>query len=216
MNRIAVMIVDDHAVVRDGLRALLTTRPEIEVVGAAADGVEAVHVAGQCHPDVVLMDLGMPRMDGVEATRRITALQSAPAVIVLTMSDDDTSVLAAIRAGARGYLLKDADGDDVVAAIHAGAAGQAVFGQGVAATVLGLLHTPPAKRDRPFAQLSQRELQVLELIAADLGNQTIGRRLGVSPKTVANTVSTILVKIGVPDRAHAVATAKTAGLGTNQ
>jgi DNA-binding NarL/FixJ family response regulator len=162
------------------------------------------------------MDLGMPRMDGVEATRRIATLPSAPAVIVLTMSDDDTTVLAAIRAGARGYLLKDADGDEVVAAIHAGAGGQAVFGQGVAATVLGLLHTPPAVQHRPFAQLSPRELQVLELIAANLGNQAIGRRLSVSPKTVANTVSTILVKLGVPDRAHAAATARTAGLGAHQ
>lgn len=186
------------------------------MVAVAADGVEAVQFTAQCSPNIVLMDLGMPRMDGVEATRRITTMQPAPVVIVLTMSDDDTSVLAAVRAGASGYLLKDADGDDVVAAIHAVAAGHAVFGQGVAGTVLGLLHSPPAQQGRPFTQLSHRELQVLDLIAADMGNQTISRRLGVSPKTVANTVSTILVKIGAPDRARAAATARAAGLGEPQ
>lgn len=213
MTPIRVMVVDDHAVVRDGLRALLATRADIDVVGVAADGVQAIHDVREVQPDVVLMDLGMPRMDGVEATRRISAQQPAPIVIVLTMSDDDTSVLAAVRAGARGYLLKDADGDEVVAAIHAVTGGQAVFGPGVAGTVLGLLHNPPARQDPPFKELSNRERQVLDLVADGLGNQAISRRLGVSTKTVANIVSTLLVKLEVPDRAHAAAKARAAGLG---
>jgi DNA-binding NarL/FixJ family response regulator len=213
MNPIKVMVVDDHAVVRDGLRALLATRTDIDVVGVAADGVQAIHVARECQPQVVLMDLGMPRMGGVEATRRITALQPAPIVIALTMSDEDTSVIAAVRAGARGYLLKDADGDEVVAAIHAVTGGQAVFGHGVASIVLGLLNTPPARQQPPFPELSNREREILSLVASGLGNQAIARRLAVSTKTVANTVSTVLVKLGVPDRAHAAAAARTAGLG---
>ena len=214
MNSIRVVIVDDHAVIRDGLSALLATRPDIDVVGVAADGVEAIAVAGECDPDVVLMDLGMPRMDGVEATRQlVSGRPKAPFVIVLTMSDDDTAVIAAIRAGARGYLLKDADGDEIVAAVHAVTGGQAVFGSGVAAKVLDLLHAPPARHRPPFEQLSRRELEVLELLAAGLGNQAISRRLGVSAKTVANSVSIVLVKLGVPDRAHAAARARAAGLG---
>lgn len=213
MSRIRVVVVDDHAVVRDGLRALLTIHEHIDVVGVAANGLQAIQVTRECQPDVVLMDLGMPQMGGVEATRRILSLDPTTHVIALTMSDDDTSVLAAIRAGARGYLLKDADGDEIVDAIRAVTAGQAIFGPGVAATVLGLLHTPPAHQQPPFPQLGNRERQVLDLIAAGLGNQAISRRLGITVKTVANTVSTILVKLEVTDRAGAAAKARTAGLG---
>jgi DNA-binding NarL/FixJ family response regulator len=209
------MIVDDHAVIRDGLSALLAGRPDMDVVGVAADGVQAIQVARDCRPDVVLMDLGMPRMDGVEATRQLASMRpKPPMMIVLTMSDDDTAVVAAVRAGARGYLLKDADGDEIVAAIHAVIGGQAVFGAGVAGTVLDLLHAPPAQREPPFKQLSHREREVLDLLAAGLGNQAISRQLGVSVKTVANTISTVLVKLEVPDRAHAAATGRAAGLGT--
>ncbi|MFC4944700.1 response regulator transcription factor [Pseudonocardia sp. GCM10023141] len=210
---VRVLLVDDHAVVRDGLRALLATRPDIEVVGVAADGVEAVHVARDCRPQAVLMDLAMPRMDGIEATRRIVAATDPPAVIVLTMSDDDASLLAAVRAGARGYLLKEADGADVVAAIHAVTAGQAVFGPGVAAAVLALLQAPPVRQPPPFPQLSGREREVLDRVAAGLANASIGAVLGLSPKTVANTVSLVLTKLGVPDRAAAAAQARAAGLG---
>jgi DNA-binding NarL/FixJ family response regulator len=161
------------------------------------------------------MDLGMPRMDGVEATRRILAMQPTPAVIVLTMSDDDDALLAAVRAGARGYLLKDADGEEVVAAIRAVTNGQAVFGPGIASSVLAMLHAPPVQRDPPFKQLTDRERQILNLVAAGWGNQTIARHLQVSSKTVANAVSAILVKLGCPDRAHAAEQARTAGLGVN-
>lgn len=214
MTGIRVMVVDDHAIVREGLQALLSTRADIDVVATAADGVQAIHAARECRPEVVLMDLGMPRLGGVEATRQITSLPEPPSVIVLTMTDDDVSILAAMRAGARGYLLKDADGDDVVTAIRAVAGGQVVFGSGAAGTVLELLHTPPARRERgPFDELSRRELEVLDLMATGLGNQSIGRRLGISAKTVANAVSTILVKLGVPDRGRAAEKARAAGLG---
>ena len=213
MNPIRLMVVDDHTVVRDGLRMLLSTREDIDVVGVAADGLQALEVARDCAPAAVLMDLNMPRMDGVEATRRLLAIAPATAIIALTMSDDDASLLAAVRAGVRGYLLKDSDGDDVVAAIHAVINGQVVFGSGISATVLGLLHTPPARQEPPFPELTGREREVLDLLAAGLGNQAISRRLAVSPKTVANTVSTILVRLGVPDRAHAAEKARAAGLG---
>jgi DNA-binding NarL/FixJ family response regulator len=213
MTGIPVVIVDDHAVVRQGLRALLDARDDIDVVGVAADGVESLDVVRRSGARVVLMDLGMPRMDGVEATRRLMAFAEPPAVIALTMSDDDTSLLAVVRAGARGYLLKDSDGDDVVAAIHAVTAGQVVFGSGIGAKVVALLHAPPVHQPPPFADLTDRERQVLDLVAAGLGNQAISQRLTVTPKTVANTISTVLVKLGVPDRARAAERARVAGLG---
>lgn len=213
MSPTRVVIVDDHAVVREGLRMLLATRSEIDVVGIAADGVQALEVARDSSPEVVLMDLNMPKMDGVEATRRLVAMTPTIRVIALTMSEDDTSLLAAVRAGVRGYLLKDSDGDDVVAAIHAVTSGQVVFGFGIAANVLGLLQNPPALEAPPFPELSHREREILGLLAEGLGNQAIGKRLAVSPKTVANAVSTILVKLGVPDRAHAATKARAAGLG---
>lgn len=213
MTPLRVVVVDDHAVVRDGLCALLGTDPGLEVVGVAADGVESLRVVRETRPQVVLMDLAMPRMDGIEATRRLTAADPAPAVLVLTMSDGDAALLAAIRAGARGYLLKDSEGSQVVAAIRAVAAGQAVFGPGVAPSVLALLHAPPAEQPYPFPALTSREREVLALLADGLGNQAIGRQLGVSPKTVANAVSAVVVKLGVPDRVAAADRARSAGIG---
>lgn len=213
MTALRVVVVDDHAVVRDGLRALLATDPGIDVVGVAADGAEAISVVRDTRPQVVLMDLTMPRMDGIEATRRLAAAENPPAVLVLTMSDGDAALLAAIRAGARGYLLKNTEGSQVIAAIRAVAAGQAVFGTGVAPAVLTLLHAPPAEQPYPFPELTHREREILALLADGLGNQTIGRLLGISPKTVANGVSAVLVKVGVPDRAAAAARARSAGLG---
>lgn len=207
-----VVVVDDHAVVREGLCALLGTRGDIDVVGVAANGIEALHVVRETQPDVVLMDLGMPRMDGVEATRRIAAGTPAPAVLVLTMSGSDTALLSAVRAGARGYLLKHSEGHHVISALHAVAAGQAVFGPGVAPSVLTLLHTPPAQQPPPFPQLTDREREILGHVGDGLGNQAIAARLAVSPKTIANVVSAILDKLGVTDRATAAARAQSAGL----
>ncbi|WP_223167445.1 response regulator [Nonomuraea sp. SYSU D8015] len=205
---IRLLIADDHPLVRDGLRALMSTVDGVEVVAVAEDGARALVAAREHTPDVVLMDIAMPVMDGIEATRRLSAEPSAPFVVMLTMSDDDLSLLAAVRAGARGYLLKDASQEDVVAAVRAAARGQAVFGAGAAEAVIGLLHAPPRTSPRPFPELTEREYEMLGLISEGLGNHAIAARLGVSPKTVANTVSAILAKLGLPDRAAAVAAAR--------
>ena len=211
---IRVLIVDDHPVVRGGLRALLAEADGFEAVGEAQDGVEAVATIRQVQPDVVLMDLAMPKLSGVEAIRRVMAWpqNAGVAILVLTMSDDDDSLDAALRAGARGYLLKDAGAEEVLAAIRAVARGEAVFGRGVASAVLDLLQ---ARRHAPalvLPELTDREREVLGLVGAGLGNQMIAARLHISAKTVANTVSAILVKLGVADRSAAVAVARQHGL----
>ncbi|GIH26861.1 DNA-binding response regulator [Acrocarpospora phusangensis] len=210
---IRLLVVDDHPVVRDGLRALMSTVDGIEVVAVAEDGAQALRAVREHAVDVVLMDIAMPVMDGVEATRRLTGEPSPPTVVMLTMADDDLSLLAAVRAGARGYLLKHSGQEDVIAAVRAAARGQAVFGQGAADALITLLHAPPAAAPPPFPQLTQREREVLDLLAKGLGNQAIARRLHLSPKTVANTVSAILPKLPARDRAEAVERARTAGLG---
>ncbi|MEV5410308.1 response regulator transcription factor [Thermopolyspora sp. NPDC052614] len=208
-----MLIVDDHPVVRNGLAALLGTVEGYEVVGEAADGAEALAVAAERRPDVVLMDLAMPRVDGIEATRRLTAQRPGVAVLVLTMSDDDASVLAAMRAGARGYLLKDATQQEMLAAVRSAAQGQLVFGTSIAPAVTSLLMPRDRPDEEPFPQLTPRERSILALVAEGLGNQAIARRLAVRPKTVANAVSAILVKIHARDRAAAIAAAREAGLG---
>jgi DNA-binding NarL/FixJ family response regulator len=208
---VRIVLVDDHPMVRDGLTALFDTIDDCDVVGVAADGAEALRVIRELRPDVALMDLAMPVMGGVEATRRLRAEDPDVRVVVLTMSDDDASVRAALRAGARGYLLKDAGQHEVLAAVRAAAHGQLVFGATVVPAVVGLFDPAPAAV--PFPDLSQRERQVLDLLAAGLGNQGIARRLGVSDKTVANTVSLVLPKIGAADRAAAIALARAHGLG---
>lgn len=211
---IRVLIVDDHPVVRSGLRALLTEADGFEAAGEAQDGIEALTSIRHVRPDVVLMDLAMPKLSGVEAIRRVMAWPETarPAVLVLTMSDDDASLDAAVRAGARGYLLKDAGADEVLAAIQAVARGEVVFGRGVAPAVLTLLQ---ARRRAPalvLPELTDREREILGLVGAGLGNQVIAARLHISAKTVANTVSAILVKLGVADRSAAVAVARWHGL----
>ncbi|MBB2743698.1 UNVERIFIED_ORG: DNA-binding NarL/FixJ family response regulator [Microbispora rosea subsp. rosea] len=211
---IRLLVVDDHPVVRDGLGALMSTVEGIEVVAVAEDGLRALAAVREHSPDVVLMDIAMPNMDGIEATRRLSAGPRPPSVVMLTMSDDDLSLLAAVRAGARGYLLKNAAQEDVVAAVRAAARGQAVFGTGAAESVIKLLHAPPRVSPRPFPALTDREYEILGLVASGLGNQAIAARLGLSAKTVANTVSGVLVKLGVRDRAEAVAAARAAGLAT--
>jgi DNA-binding NarL/FixJ family response regulator len=209
-----VLIVDDHPVVRSGLRALLTEADGFVAVGEAQDGVAALAATRQMRPDVVLMDLTMPKMSGVEAIKRLMAWPETTgvAVLVLTMSDDDASLDAAIRAGARGYLLKDAGADEVLAAVRAVARGEVVFGRGVAPAVLDLLQ---ARRRTPapvLPELTGREREILGLVGTGLGNQVIAARLHISAKTVANTVSAILVKLGAADRAAAVAVARHHGL----
>ncbi|GAA1020246.1 DNA-binding response regulator [Acrocarpospora pleiomorpha] len=210
---IRLLVADDHPVVRDGLRALMSTVEGIEVVAVAGDGVQALRAVREQPVDVVLMDIAMPVMDGIEATRRLTREPSPPTVIMLTMSDDDLSLLAAVRAGARGYLLKNSGQDDVIAAVRAAARGQAVFGPGTAESLIALLHAPPRTAAPPFPQLTHREREVLDLLARGLGNQAIAQQLHLSPKTVANTISAILPRIGAHDRAHAIESARSAGLG---
>jgi DNA-binding NarL/FixJ family response regulator len=207
-----VLLADDHPLVRQGLRAVFGTVEDIEVVGEVSDGRETVRRAVELAPDVVLMDLQMPGLHGIEATREILARRPATAVLVLTMFEDDDTVFAAVRAGALGYLVKGAEGRDIIAAVRAAASGQPVFGAALAGRLREWFATPP-QRDRPFPQLTARELEILDRLAAGLSNAEIGRTLHLSGKTVANNVSTILTKLQVPSRTQAVVQAREAGLG---
>jgi DNA-binding NarL/FixJ family response regulator len=208
-----VLLVDDHPVVRDGLRWLFESAAGVEVVGEAGNGETAIRLVGELVPDVVLMDLAMPGMDGVEATRRITVASPGTAVLVLTMSDSDASLVAAVTAGASGYVLKGAGQEDLLRATRAVADGQATFGSGVARRLLALV-----KSAHPgggvFPELTAREREVLELMARGQGNTEIAHRLVVTEKTVRNNVSTILTKLHAAHRAQAVARARDAGLGS--
>lgn len=209
---VRVVVVDDHPVVRAGLRASLNSVDGFAVVGEAGSGEEAVEIAGEVLPDVVLMDIQMPGIGGIEATRRICAEHPVCAVLMLTMYGEDEFVLAALRAGARGYLLKGAQQADVIRTITAVANGDAVLGYEVANRLLAVLTTPPTAAT-PFPQLTGREREVLSLLANGITNGPIARQLNLSPRTVANHISNILTKIGVADRAQAVIAARKAGLG---
>lgn len=211
---VRVVVADDHPTFRRGVTALLASVADIELVGEAADGESAVEVATAMRPDVVLMDLTMPGVGGVEATRRITAAAPQVAVLVVTMLDDDEAVFAAMRAGARGYVVKGQDTDDVLRAVRSVARGDAVFGPAVAGRVLSYLTRPLSARDPVlFPELSDREREVLELLARGHTNSDIARVLVLSPKTVRNHVSNIFTKLQVAGRADAVERARSAGLG---
>ena len=214
-DRVQVLVADDHPVFRSGLRALLATDPAVVVVGEAATGTEAVAATAREHPDVVLMDLNMPELDGVAATAQI--LQSNPqvAIVVLTMFDDDDSVFAAMRAGARGYLLKGTNQADILHAVHAVATGGAVFGPAVAQRVLDFFTRGAARSAATFPQLSDREREVLDLLAHGDSNSRIATRLTISEKTVRNHVSNIFAKLAVADRSQAIVRAREAGLGVH-
>ena len=212
MNPIRVVLVDDHPVVLGGLRALLESLPDYEVVGTATDGEAGVREVVLTRPDVVLMDIRMPGIDGLEATRRIRESASGVAVLVLTMFDDDDTVFGAMRAGAQGYLLKGADQVEIDRAIRAVVAGEAIFSPGVAQRVLGYFAAPPPVAE-PFPELTAREREVLDLMAAGERNQAIADRLFLSPKTVANHISSIFVKLAVADRSAAIVRARRGGLG---
>ena len=208
-----VLIADDHPLVLSGLRALLETLEGIEVVGQAVDGREAVGLALSLRPDVVVMDLQMPELDGVEATRQIAERLPGAAVLVLTMHDDDASVFAAIRAGARGYLLKGAGQEDVARAIASVSGGEAIFGPSVAGRLLQFFAAGPDSASLPFPQLTGREREILDLMAGGLTNAEIGQRLFLSSKTVSNNVSVIFDKLQVAGRPKAIVQARNAGLG---
>jgi DNA-binding NarL/FixJ family response regulator len=211
---IRVVLIDDHPVFRHGLTALLAAMPDIEVLAEGATGHDAVRLAAELRPDVVVMDLNMPELNGVEATRLVTGQHPEVGVLVLTMFEDDDSVFAAMRAGAPGYQVKGADGPEVLRAITSVAGGEAIFGPSVARRVLAYLTRPLSAQDeRVFPDLTGREREVLELVAAGLGNAAIAHRLSLSPKTVRNNVSSIFAKLQVADRAEAIVRARRAGLG---
>jgi DNA-binding NarL/FixJ family response regulator len=213
MTAIRVLIADDHPIVRTGLAALLASLEGIEVAGIATTGREAVDQVLSKRPNVAIVDLKMPDLDGFDATREIARVAPEVAVLVLTMFDDDASVFAAMRAGARGYLVKGAEQEEIERAIRAVARGEAIFGPGVAGRVLGFLSNPPAAASGQFPELTERETRILDLLAEGLSNSAIGERLGIAAKTVANNVSSIFVKLQVADRAQAIIRARDAGLG---
>ncbi|MFT3862141.1 response regulator [Micropruina sp.] len=214
-TNIRVLVADDHPLFRDGLRNLITDTHGLELVGEAGDGDEAITAAERLHPDVVLMDLTMPGVDGIEATRRILNSGVAHAVLVLTMSDDDGSLYAALRAGATGYVLKGAPGPEIVESIRIVASGRAILASPIAGRMDRYFTRSQSRAIAPaFPQLSARETEVLELLAGGLSNAQIATRLVLSEKTVRNNVSAILLKLGSPTRAAAVALARDAGVGT--
>jgi DNA-binding NarL/FixJ family response regulator len=212
---IRVVVVDDHQIVRDGLVALLGALDGVEVVGVAADGKEGLHVVGETSPDVVVMDIQMPELDGIEATRFITGRQPDVRVVMLTMNEDDDTVLSAIRAGASGYLLKGSGAEEVHNAVRAAAAGGMVFGAALADRVASFFTgaRPAQAEEQPFPDLTERERGVLEMLAAGRSNDAIAREMFVSNKTVRNTVSSIYAKLHAAGRAEAIVKARDAGFG---
>ena len=214
MTSIRVAIADDHPVVRAGLEALLSSLEGVEVVGVASTGREALQHVMSARPDVLVLDLKMPDFDGFAATREVGRVAPEVAVLVLTMFDDDDSIFAAMRAGARGYLVKGAEQQEIERAVRCVAAGEAIFGPGVASRVLGFFSKPPpTAAPEKFPELTARERKILDLLAAGLPNGAIGTRLGLATKTVANNVSSVFTKLQVADRADAIIRARDAGLG---
>jgi DNA-binding NarL/FixJ family response regulator len=217
---IKVLIADDHVFYREGVRAFLENAPDITVVGEAGNGDEVIAKAGEFQPDVILMDLKMPGTNGIESTRRIHETQPKIGVLVLTMFDDDDSVFAAMRAGARGYLLKDADKDEVVRAIVAVERGEAIFSPAIAQRMIQYFSASSAlskkSQSGEFAELTERELEILDLIAQGHNNLVISNKLSLSIKTVQNYVSSILTKLQVADRSQAIVRAREAGLGKKE
>jgi DNA-binding NarL/FixJ family response regulator len=220
MEPIRIVIADDHPVFRFGLRALLDAMPDTQVVGEVTSGDEVITLAGTLLPDVILMDINMPGVNGIEATRRIRETDPNIRVLIVTMLEDD-SVFAAMRAGARGYVIKGAEPAEVLRAIRSVADGEAIFSPGIAERLMHYFATPPAAlggtsrpAERPiFPDLTEREREVLGLIAQGLTNSAIAERLVLSPKTVRNYITEIFSKLQVADRAQAIIRARSAGLG---
>lgn len=212
---VRVLLVDDHPIFREGLVAALEGEPTVEIVGEAATGEEALAQVARLTPDVVLLDLAMPGMSGIEVTRAVARDHPAVRVLVLTMQADDESLFAAVRAGAAGYLLKGAHRQEILRAVGAVADGEAVFGAPVASRILAQLTGQGRTRSAvvPFPQLTDREREILDLVAQGLGNQAIAARMHLAPKTVRNNVSTILQKVQAADRGEAIARARSLGLG---
>jgi len=213
---VRVVVVDDHPLFRQGIGSLIRDSAETDLVGEGASGEDAIELCDHYQPHVVVMDVHMPGLGGVEATRRIAQDHPDTAILMLTMMDEDDSVFAAMRAGARGYVLKGADPAEILRAVIAVANGQAIFGASVANRLtryfVGAVATPAL---RPFPELTSREHEVLELMATGASNAAIASRLALSEKTVRNNVSNIFAKLRVADRAAAVARARDAGIGTS-
>jgi len=209
-----VLIADDHPLFRDGLRAMFESEPDIELVGEAATGQEAVDLAGRLLPDVALMDIQMPDLDGIEATRRVIAASPKTRVLMVTMFEDDESVLAAMRAGARGYVVKGMRSADAIRAIRAVAQGEAIFSPAIAGRLVSMLaEARQSARPAAFPELTERERQTLNLMAQGHKNAAIAERLHLSPKTVRNYVTSIFDKLELADRSQAIIRARDAGLG---
>jgi DNA-binding NarL/FixJ family response regulator len=213
MERIRILIADDHPVFRFGLRALLSAEPTTEVVGEATSGDEVIRLAAELSPQIILMDLNMPGTNGIDATRRILATMPQMNILVLTMFDDDDSVFAAMRAGARGYLLKGAEGEETIRALRAVSSGEAIFSPAIARRLMQYFGAPrPPAPTQTFPELTEREREILILIAQGYTNPAIAEKLVISPKTARNHVSTIFSKLQVAGRAEAIIRARDAGL----
>jgi DNA-binding NarL/FixJ family response regulator len=215
LETLQILIAEDHPLFRKGVISLLSSVPDFEVVGEATTGEEAVVRAEQLQPDVVLMDLQMPKVNGIEATRRILQQSPSVRVLVVTLFEDDESVFMALRAGARGYVLKDADEEEMVLAIRAVGRSEAIFSPNVATRVLAYFaaSSPGGASPQVFPTLTDREREILTLIAQGHPNPSIARQLSLSTKTVGNYVSNIFTKLQVADRAQAIIRARKAGLG---
>jgi DNA-binding NarL/FixJ family response regulator len=213
MEQFRILIADDHQIFRDGMKMLLDTTAEARVVGEAETGTEAVQMAAKLKPDVILMDLQMPEMDGIEAARQIISIHPESKILILTMFDDDQSVFAAIRAGARGYILKGVKRDMMLRAIYAVAGGEAIFSPSIAARMMDyFVQLKPPANTNLFPELSEREREILTLLARDYKNNEIAKELVISPKTVRNHVSNILSKLQAGSRAEAARQAREAGI----
>jgi DNA-binding NarL/FixJ family response regulator len=217
---IRVLIADDHLFYREGVRTLLGTADEIEIIGESSNGLDVVTHATQLEPDIILMDLKMPGLNGIDATRQIIQKQPKVGILVITMFDDDESVFAVMRAGARGYILKDADQEELVRAITAVYRGEAIFSPAIAQRMMKYFSNVPregrSKVNNPFPELTERELEILEWIAQGYSNPAIANKLSLSVKTVQNYVSNILSKLQVVDRSEAIFRAREKGLGNDR